>query len=202
MTLDIKVVVLGAKNVGKTCLINRYCNGVFTDKTKSTIGAGFYTHTTNVNGTSVSMMLWDTAGEERFRAVTPSLLRGTGGVVLAFDLFEPRSLEELDVYYDMYATNVGIDTTEDSPILLLGNKSDLGAPVLTDDTVKLWMERHNVYHYYKVSAKTGDNVDVAFQEFTERLVTIMTTATRMPIAISVLPPAPRPVEQTQKKKCC
>lgn len=198
--LDVKIVVLGAKNVGKTSLIQRYCNDVFTDKTKSTIGAGFYTHSTTVSDTNVSMMLWDTAGEERFRSVTPSLLRGTGGVVLVFDLFEPLSLEELDVYYDMCAMNINVTDTEESPILLLGNKSDLGEQVVGEDSIKLWMERHNISCYHKVSAKTGENVEAAFKDFAERLVMNVTSA-QTPISISMAPP-PKPEQVQENKKCC
>ena len=42
--LDLKIVVLGSSFVGKTSLINRYCNGTFIENTRSTIGAGFFTH--------------------------------------------------------------------------------------------------------------------------------------------------------------
>ena len=196
-SLDVKIVVLGAKNVGKTSVINRYCNGTFSDKTKSTIGAGFYTHTCHVGSTTVSMMLWDTAGEERFRSVTPSLLRGTSGLILVFDLQDAETLTELNVYFEMYLNTVeGED--DDYPVIVLGNKCDLGPGAVTDEVVHAWMERNNLKMFERVSALSGDNVDAAFQRFLEDLVKKMETVRLNPVSIAVEPTAP----QAEKKKCC
>ena len=196
-SLDVKIVVLGAKNVGKTSVINRYCNGTFSDKTKSTIGAGFYTHTCHVGSTTVSMMLWDTAGEERFRSVTPSLLRGTSGLILVFDLQDAETLTELNVYFEMYLNTVeGED--DDYPVIVLGNKCDLGPGAVTDEVVHAWMERNNLKMFERVSALSGDNVDAAFQRFLEDLVKKMETVRLNPVSIAVEPTAPH----AEKKKCC
>ena len=196
-SLDVKIVVLGAKNVGKTSVINRYCNGTFSDKTKSTIGAGFYTHTCHVGSTTVSMMLWDTAGEERFRSVTPSLLRGTSGLILVFDLQDPETLTELNVYFEMYLNTVEGEG-DDYPVIVLGNKCDLGQGAVTDDVVRAWMDRNNLKMFERVSALSGDNVDAAFQRFLEDLVKKMETVRLNPVSIAVEPTAP----QAEKKKCC
>jgi GTPase SAR1 family protein len=64
-TADLKIVVLGAAGVGKMSIITRYCNNTLKEQTASTIGAGFFTHTTEVNDVEMTIMIGDTAGEER-----------------------------------------------------------------------------------------------------------------------------------------
>ena len=69
---EFKVVVLGDKSVGKTCLVLRFIEGYFAPKQQSTIGAFFLTKKfTLPNGEMCKMQLWDTAGQERFRAMAP-----------------------------------------------------------------------------------------------------------------------------------
>jgi small GTP-binding protein len=66
--MDLKLVVLGTAFVGKTSIINRYCNQIFNDETPSTVGAGFFTHSLRIDDTDVTAMFWDTAGDERSAA--------------------------------------------------------------------------------------------------------------------------------------
>ena len=170
-SLDLKVVVLGSAGVGKTSLINRYCNGTFLSDTLSTIGAGFFTHTINVDGIEVTIMLWDTAGEERFQSVGPSLLRGANGVILVYDVTQLSSFKGIDAYMDMFLNTCQFDPqTEDLPVLLLGNKTDVAEPVVPREIVEEWAARNKVRMLYNVSAKTGDNVVTAFDELMRKLV--------------------------------
>jgi small GTP-binding protein len=75
---EFKVVVLGDKSVGKTCLVLRFIEGYFAAKQQSTIGAFFLTKKfTLSSGIFCKMQLWDTAGQERFRAMAP--VREVGG---------------------------------------------------------------------------------------------------------------------------
>jgi Ras-related protein Rab-21 len=70
--MEYKVVVLGDKGVGKTCLVLRFIEGYFMAKQQSTVGAFFLTKKVTLpDGTSVKLQIWDTAGQERFRAMAP-----------------------------------------------------------------------------------------------------------------------------------
>lgn len=168
--MDLKLVVLGSSYVGKTSLINRYCNGSFIEDTLSTIGAGFFTHSLQVDGSEVTLMLWDTAGEERFRSVAPSLLRGANGMILVFDVTKFSTFEELDVYMDMFLDTCSFDPNSFVPVLLLGNKADLGKCDVPNEAIEKWMKKNNVGIHYLVSAKTGENVQQAFEEFIKQIV--------------------------------
>lgn len=70
--MEFKVVVLGDKGIGKTCLVLRYIEGLYSPKQQSTIGAFFLTKKVTLSsGNTFKMQLWDTAGQERFRAMAP-----------------------------------------------------------------------------------------------------------------------------------
>ena len=71
-----EVVIVGDGGVGKSSLIRRYCQGVFTSSYKKTIGVDFLEKVVTAdNGAPVRLMLWDTAGQEEFDAITRAYYR-------------------------------------------------------------------------------------------------------------------------------
>lgn len=169
-SIDLKVVVLGVASVGKTSIINRYCNNTFREDSVSTIGAGFFTHSIKINDTEVTLMLWDTAGEERFRSVAPSLLRGSNGLVLVYDVTNVQSFNELEIYLEMFLDAVNVNAMSSMPVLLLGNKTDLGKPAITELNVEEWKKKYKIKHSAFVSAKTGENINDAFTSLVNDLI--------------------------------
>jgi Ras-related protein Rab-23 len=74
--LQFQVVIVGDGGVGKSSLIRRYCQGVFTSAYKKTIGVDFLERVVNIdNGEQVRLMIWDTAGQEEFDAITRAYYR-------------------------------------------------------------------------------------------------------------------------------
>jgi small GTP-binding protein len=193
--VDRKIIVLGNGNVGKTCIIQRYCNGIFQIETLHTIGAGFFTHTAVVDTCDVTLFLWDTAGTERFRAIAPSLLRGAHGVVLVYDVTEPVSFSDLHIWLEMFLDTVQVDLSCELPVLVLGNKCDLEA-VVGKETVKVWCEKNRILHSYCVSAKTGEKVDEAMNALVRTLICpVRLEEAESPVQLAAVP-APK------KKDCC
>ena len=162
--LDLKIVVLGAACVGKTSVILRYCNDSFDSDTQSTIGASFFTHVLKYNDTDVTLMLWDTAGEERFRSVAPALLRGANGLILVYDVTQQQSFEEIGTYMEMFLDNVQVDLSSTLPVLLLGNKDDMPNQVVSKFDTERWCEKNHVSMHHRVSAKTGVGISEAILE--------------------------------------
>jgi small GTP-binding protein len=192
--VDRKIVILGTAYVGKTSIIQRYCNGIFQIETLHTIGSGFFTHTVTVDDTEVTLFLWDTAGTERFKSITPSLLRDAHGLVLVYDVSEPSTFSSLDMYLEMFLNTVNIDQSRELPVLVLGNKNDLG-PVVSELTVNAWCEKNGITHNYRVSAKTGQEIDEAMASLVKTLITPATLQSKIPIAELVDTPV-------TTKKCC
>ncbi|KAF4700710.1 hypothetical protein FOZ62_004665, partial [Perkinsus olseni] len=80
-----KLVSVGDSGVGKSCLLTRFVNDVYSDFHVSTIGVDFKTVVTMVKGRLVKLQLWDTAGQERFSVVTGNYYRNADGFVLVYD---------------------------------------------------------------------------------------------------------------------
>lgn len=196
-SLDLKIVVLGPAGVGKSCLIHRFCNGDFLCSTLPTIGAGFFPHMITIDGAEVNMTLWDTAGEERFRSVAPSLLRGANALVLVFDASQAATFKGIDIYLNMFVDTVEYDENSHLPVLVLGNKCDMNRQI-DSDVVEEWKKEHNVKFSAFVSAKTGEGVEEAFTEFIGDFLQVPVVMAP-PMAIEIKKP-----EETEPEKagCC
>jgi len=193
--IDLKVVALGAASVGKTSVIHRYCNGTFRTDTSSTIGAGFFTHTFVLGQTEVTLLLWDTAGEERFRSVAPSLLRGANGLILGYDVTQPGSVDELSIYLEMFLDTVQVDLSCELPVLLLGNKCDIEERIVSEATIDAWLERNREPEKWICSAKTGENVEEAITTLVQALLNPRRTNHRPTLQVT-------PIPASQGSSCC
>jgi small GTP-binding protein len=163
---DWKVVVLGLCHVGKTSLIRRYTDKDFVEGALPTIGAGFCTVKVPNGEHDASIMIWDTSGQERFAAITPSLLRGAVGMILVYDVTDHDSFLGMDKFLGMFLDTCAHGKPGSLPVLLLGNKSDCETEIAVSELeVNDWLTSNEVGLHYRVSAKTGDNVDDAFAAF-------------------------------------
>ena len=81
-----KIVMVGDCGVGKTQIRNRYTLDEFNPQSKSTIGVEFAFKTIEIEGNEVKGQIWDTSGEERYRAITSAYYRGSVGAILVFDV--------------------------------------------------------------------------------------------------------------------
>ncbi|KAI7833835.1 ras family-domain-containing protein [Kickxella alabastrina] len=96
--LEAKVAILGKQAVGKTSLVTRYVHQTFADRTPSTIGASFVTTKIELDGWECRLQLWDSAGQERFRAMTQMYYRGANAVILVYDITSEDSFRDVDTW--------------------------------------------------------------------------------------------------------
>ena len=170
-SMDMKIVVLGASSVGKTSILYRYCNGVFQNGTLPTIGAGFFTHLVQIDDWNMTLILWDTAGEERFKSVAPSLLHGANALILVYDVTKKETFDEMGVYYDMFMDNVDVEMSKELPILVLGNKIDLvDSEHIADNVVKEWCKFSRIPLEFRCSALSGENISEPITELVRLLL--------------------------------
>ncbi|XP_058110524.1 uncharacterized protein LOC131253516 [Magnolia sinica] len=85
-TLTFKLVLLGDGRVGKTSLVLRYVNNVFSEKQEATVQASYLTKRLVIEGVPINLSIWDTAGQERFHALGPIYYRDADAALLVYDI--------------------------------------------------------------------------------------------------------------------
>ena len=158
--LTIKIIVLGSSEVGKTCILNRYFNNEFKENSLSTIGIDFQTKFFKFEDKKIKANYTDTAGQEKFRAISVNYLKGTNGVILVFDLTNKESFDLLDTWMDELKNNNKMDISK----VLIGNKADLADKIeVPKEEIENFTKKVNC-EYFECSAKTGQNVNEALDE--------------------------------------
>jgi small GTP-binding protein len=97
-----KVVLLGESGVGKTCIIARFINNTFEDNIMTTTGASYAGKTMSfdeLNGQSIKFEIWDTAGQEKYRALTKIFYKDAGVAILVYDITRKESFAEIKNYW-------------------------------------------------------------------------------------------------------
>ena len=163
------ILLLGDLAVGKTSLIARYTNGVFSETYISTVGIENLLKQEIINNENVLVKIWDTAGQERFRAITPSILRNAEGVIIVFDVTSKESFENIKEWINTLKINVG-DNANSIPVIIVGNKIDKEDEREIEKNDALKFAEDNKYKYFETSAKTGEGVDDAFRDMAKQIL--------------------------------
>ena len=159
-----KVCAIGAFAVGKTSLIRRFVDNLFSEKYHTTIGVKVDQKSVQLDGTSMKLLVWDIAGEDEFQSVRMAYLRGLSGLILVADSTRPQTLK---VAVDLQAR---VDATSPNvPFVLLLNKSDLGDQAALDSALLESLEKHG-WLILKTSAKSGEGVEDAFLHLTRMML--------------------------------
>lgn len=162
----IKVVFVGAKNVGKTSIINRFHKDEFADEYSATVGIDLVTKSIKFGNTTVKVQLWDTAGQERFRCLIPGYIKKANAVVMVYDLTSAASFNEMEYWIGEVNKNKGSEVV----IVVAGNKLDLAAKrEVTSEEGMEFAKGHNVT-FVEASAKTGENIGDIFNHIISAFV--------------------------------
>ncbi len=155
-TLQKKVCMVGSFAVGKTSLVARLVEGVFSEKYLTTVGVKIDRREMEVDSQRVLLLLWDLAGEDRFQRVQASYLRGAAGLLLVVDGTRRETVATaLEVLLRVTGERRGV------PAVVAVNKADLSSTWEVDSaSLKPFLEAGiPVLH---TSARTGEGVEEAF----------------------------------------
>ncbi|MHA1820758.1 MAG: GTP-binding protein, partial [Promethearchaeota archaeon] len=154
-----KVVLLGESSVGKTHLILSMTGREYKAKQGSTVGVDKYYKPvrTVFKEYDTELCFWDLGGQWNFRSVNSLFLNEASVVVLVFDVTRRETFEALAYWYKQVEYSRGIG---DAPIILVGNKIDVGgAAVLRDEVRSFCASAGLKFKYYETSAETGEGLD-------------------------------------------
>ncbi|CBZ26485.1 putative small G-protein [Leishmania mexicana MHOM/GT/2001/U1103] len=161
----IKVIVVGDGNVGKTCMLRRFVRGDFVDQYRKTIGAEFMEKDVFLrsSNTTVKLMLWDTAGQEVFNALTQAYYRGAGAAILMF------STVDRDSFMNIAGWKQRVESVCDPiTMVLCQTKFDLSHEAVITNTEAEKLANQLELPLFRVSTKDDFNVTQLF-EFTAQL---------------------------------
>ena len=160
------MVIFGDAGCGKTTLTQRFLTNLFKSDTKMTIGVDFEVKSLEINEKKVKLQIWDFGGEERFRFLLPTYVRGANGGLFMFDVTNYSSLAHIDDW--LLVIRKEIKTTQETfPIIVVGGKADLldDREVTGDEGINIAKSR-GVDGFIECSSKTGENVEQTFNALT------------------------------------
>ncbi|XP_026461729.1 ras-related protein Rab-23 [Ctenocephalides felis] len=165
LEIAIKVVIVGNGGVGKSSMIQRYCKGTFTRDYKKTIGVDFLERQIELDGEDVRLMLWDTAGQEEFDAITKAYYRGAQACVIAFSVTDRDSFLAAASWKTKVENECG-----EIPTVIVQNKIDLmdQSVVTPEETEQL--SRSLNCRLVRTSVKEDLNVSAVFRLLGARCV--------------------------------
>ena len=201
-----KLILIGNSGVGKSCILQRYMKHTFQETYKCTIGVDFLMKSLIINGKTVKLQLWDTAGQEKYKSMVSSYYRGANVALIIFDLTNHMSFDALPSWIENYYKN----GPEQKNIILIGNKKDLEVErQVTQEEAETFAETNNMI-YFETSAKDGENIDYVFNYAAEKLLEFYSGNNEAILKRQLTPNNEKQInnfqdvriEEQTKKKCC
>ena len=158
-----KVVLIGNSGVGKTCIINQFISNEFNDQQFTTTGATFSTKKLFIQAKkkTISFEIWDTAGQEKYRALTKMFYKDSSIVIIVYDITRKESFDEIKNYW---FKEVKENTNEDVIMALIGNKNDLiDMEEIKEEEARNFANENGIY-FACVSAKMKMGIEELFKD--------------------------------------
>jgi small GTP-binding protein len=200
--ISLKVVLVGEAGIGKTCIIQRYINNVYNDSTASSDTATYTNKKIKIGDKTLSLDIWDTAGQELYRAMSKNFYLNASVGILVYDITRRQSFEELKNYwYDQLKTS-----GEENIIFgVAGNKCDLFSEeqVKEKEAKKFAEEIEGVFCL--TSCKDNIGIENLFEECGKKYLqknNIITTTNKPTSNFTLDDKNLKKNDGNNKKKCC
>lgn len=196
--LQIKILMIGDSNVGKTSILMRFVNDKFSSTFISTIGIDFKTKSLIVGNKTIKLQIWDTAGQERFRTITISYFRNAQGIILVYNITDKTSFLSIKNWIHQIQLHSDTDVNK----ILVGNKCDNISERTVSYEEGLELAKEYNMQFFECSAKSDININKIFTTISEQIDKRLSTQSF--ITVNETPKLKiMPIEPTIKtKKCC
>ena len=162
--VDIKIITLGDSHVGKSSLIIKYIDNKFSNVYMSTIGFDLkHKQIILRDGTEAKIMIYDTAGQERFKSLAANYIKKANGILLVYDIAEHSTFENIGMWMESITEEKG----DKLPIVLVGNKADLTDERQVSNEEGKNLAENKGFHFYETSCKNGTTVTGCFLDLAE-----------------------------------
>ena len=161
-----KVILVGNKKVGKTSISNRFVENTFTENYETSTEVKFKRKNVVIPNTQniAELHIWDTLGQERFKALAPIFFRRSIAALLVYDVCDRDSFLALETWCQQLKDN----TEENIVVILVGNKVDKPDKVISYDMGAEYA-REKGFGFMEVSAKEDINIKSAFSTLTTNI---------------------------------
>jgi small GTP-binding protein len=159
-----KICMLGSFAVGKTSLVRRFIESIYSETYLTTVGVKIDKKVVRHNDSDISLLLWDLYGEDEFQKMRWTYLRGAHGYLLVADGTRRNTLEKAFQLEQRVREEVG-----EIPFIFVINKADLIQDWELDPAMESQLTARN-WTILRSSAKTGESVDEAFSQLTRKML--------------------------------
>ena len=148
----------------------RYTQGIFTNQHLATVELEYFTKEEKINDKLIKVKIWDTAGQEQYKALTKNFYRNSDGVIIIYDVTNKSSFEKVQEWVQ----SIGEYTDSEKNIqkVLVGNKIDLSREVTTEEGQKL-AEMYEI-PFFESSAKENIGINDFMKKIIEDVVSNLT----------------------------
>ena len=167
----IKILVLGDPATGKSSVIKRYVQDIFSSHHKSTVGVDFALKQLSVDGQVVRLQLWDIAGQDRFGSIARVYYKDAYGVMLVYDVTRPSTFDTVAKWKKEIDSKVTLPNGRPIPVVLLGNKCDKETGAADVAEMDKFCVNNGFIGWFDTSAKTGDNIKEASEFLVRKILT-------------------------------
>ena len=164
--LTLKILIVGDSSVGKTNFINRFIENKFNNNYMTTSGIDLKTANLEIKNKNIRIQIWDTAGQEKYKAITKNLFLKVMGAIIIFDITNEKSFNNLKNWVQMVKEECGPHMT----IIIVGNKNDLIEQRKINEEEVIAYANKQKLDYIETSCKTGENVKKAVTILCEKIL--------------------------------
>ena len=159
--ISFKIIVVGDQSVGKSSLTIKAIKDYFEDFYSPTIGFEFLTYVTKIEDKNIKLQIWDTCGQEAYRALISSFYKKSSLAILVYAIDSIESFNNLEIWLN----DIKTQANPDIKIILIGNKFDLeDRRQVEKEMGENFCKENDLCFFMETSAKTGHNAINLFNE--------------------------------------